>query len=55
MHQNADCARRMVIGPRTVQTTSEIKKQTEARRSESRKEGFRASGQRRLNREVKHF
>ncbi len=51
---NADCARRMVIGPRTVRRTSEIKKQTEIRMVESSGDGRRGSSLREpLKREVK--
>ncbi len=53
---NADCARRMVIGPKTVRRTSEIKKQTEARTVESSGDGKRGSNLREpLKREVTFF
>ncbi len=52
---SADCARRMVIGPRTVRRTSEIKKQTEARTVESSGDGKRGGSLRPLIREVKFF
>ncbi len=47
--------RRMVIGPRTVRRTSEIKKQTEARTVESSGDGKRGGSLRPLIREVKFF
>ncbi len=43
---SADCSRMMVIGPRTVWRTSEIKKQTEARtvrEQRGRKKGEKSS------------
>ncbi len=52
---SADCARRMVIGPRTFRRTSEIKKQTEARTVESSVDGKRGSSLRPLKWEVNFF
>lgn len=43
--QDADCAKRTVIGQRIARRTGKIKKQTEARKTESREEGSRASSQ----------
>lgn len=53
--QDADCAKRTVIGQRIARRTGKIKKQTEARKTESREEGSRASSQQPQVREVKTF